>query len=51
MTDPAFEAATRDEASIDELNEVAFDRGLVLILDECARVGALARVDRSARPG
>jgi AcrR family transcriptional regulator len=48
VTDPAFEAATRDEASIDELNEVAFDRGLVLILDECARVGALARVHRSA---
>ena len=51
VTDPAFEAVTRDEASIDELNEVAFDRGLVLILDECARVGALAIAEGSARPG
>jgi AcrR family transcriptional regulator len=51
VTNPAFEAVTRDEASIDELNEVAFDRGLVLILEECARVGALALAEGSARPG
>jgi AcrR family transcriptional regulator len=51
VTDPAFEVATRDLLSIDELNETAFDRGLVLIVDECARVGAAALDDGSARPG
>jgi len=51
VTDRAFEAATRDKGSIDELNDAAFDRVLVLIVDECARVGAVAITDRSARPG
>lgn len=51
VPEPAFEVVTRDEASIDELNERAFDRGLVLILDECVRVGALARARGAAQPG
>jgi hypothetical protein len=51
VPEPAFEAVTRDEASIDDLNERAFDRGLVLILDECVRVGALARARGAAQPG
>jgi len=39
VADPAYEEVTRDEAGIDALNEEAFDRGLVLLVDECARVG------------
>ena len=50
VTNPAFESVTRDEAGIDELNEEAFDRGLVLILGECARVGALALAEGSEGP-
>lgn len=43
VPDPAFEWATRDDASVDELNEDSFDRGLVLIVDECAEVGRSQR--------
>lgn len=43
VPDPAFEAVTRDVGLVDELNEEAFDRGLVLLVTECARVGALEK--------
>lgn len=37
--DPAFEAATRDVQGIDDLNEAAFDRGLVVLVDACIAAG------------
>lgn len=35
----AFEEVSRDTRGIDELNEAAFDRGLVVLVDECVRAG------------
>lgn len=43
VPDPAFEAATRDESSVDELNERAFEHGLILLVDECQECGRAAR--------
>lgn len=37
--DPAFDAATRDPAGIDAVNEAAFDRGLVALVDACIAAG------------
>lgn len=37
--DPAFEAATRDTEGVDALNEAAFDRGLVILVDACLGAG------------
>lgn len=40
ITDSAFESATRDAASVDDLNEEAFLRGLIVLLDDCVAAGA-----------
>ena len=42
ISDPVFEAVSRDEASIDALNEEAFDRALVLLVDVCVASGVAA---------
>lgn len=39
VTDPAFEAASRDEEGIDALNEAAFEAGLVALVNVCLDAG------------
>lgn len=43
IPDAAFEEVSRDVASIDAVNEEAFDRGLVILVDVCVEVGARGR--------
>jgi TetR/AcrR family transcriptional regulator, tetracycline repressor protein len=43
VPEAAFEVASRDEAGIDALNEVAFDAGLVALVDACLAAGRRAR--------
>lgn len=40
IADSAFESVTREDASVDDLNEEAFLRGLIVLLDDCVATGA-----------
>ena len=43
VPDAAFEEASRNEGGIDALNEVAFDAGLVVLVDACLAAGRRAQ--------